>query len=171
MKLATHEATALALSYLLYRWTRGAVHPVALLYGALVSVVEQRLIDAVGHNIVCRRGRCYPARNKVHSLPAVVAIGLALSAPLLATGTPLPYALAPLAGLILHWVEDLVTEGGVYLLGGRVRLGGFSYDSHWVNSATLLSSIALLLLFPPQTSLAVVYWVASLGYVTAAITR
>ena len=169
MRLKTHESTALALSYLLYARTSPRPHPLQLFYGAVASVLAQRLLDGVGHTTVCRRGRCYPARNRMHSLPAVAALGLLLSTPLLLAGVHPPYALAPLAALLLHYLEDMVTEGGVYLGEGRVKLVGLRYDDPVANAAASLAFTILLFAAPPGSPVAAAYWAASLAYLLASL--
>jgi len=90
------------------------------------------------------RGRVIPVRNRVHSLPGVIALG-ALFGAYVGVTVSWKVAYAPLLALLLHYVEDLVTEGGVYLFGKRVRLGGISYDNLIANRLTVAAFFAAAL--------------------------
>jgi len=170
MKLATHVATALVASLI-----------VAVLLGARCDYVvyatffaavyaSQYALDAVGHTVRTIHGRRVPVRNRLHSLPGVTAWGAAWGAPFIIRGCP-ALAAGLLAGLLLHYVEDMVTESGVYLLGRRRRKAPvtFSYDDPWVNAAAIsvafLAGLALVAdKWPEMTQPQRVYAAAALLY-------
>ena len=107
------------------------------------AVLSQLAIDAFGHDWAWVRGRLVPRRNRLHSLPALTAMGLAVAAPMVASGAPPGVAAAALAPPILHWLTDLPTEGGVYLGSRRVRPPvSASYDSPAANMAAVLAAYA-----------------------------
>ena len=162
MRLKVHVATALAATVVIFD-VYGWPPPPAAAYALLAAVIGNLALDELGHTTRCYRGRCYPARNRLHSLPAVATLGLLLSMPLLGAGVAPPAALTPLVSLLIHWVEDLVTERGVYLAGRRVVLLGVRYDSPAANTAAVLASALALFLAPPQCS----DWLAAAGWAAA----
>jgi len=140
MKLRTHNAIALALGVQL-AVALGAQAPfVACMIYLVLLVISQILIDSIGHTWKTYRGRLYPARNKWHSLPGTIALGLLLGAP--------AWAFEPVLGagivvaLLAHLAADAVTEGGIYIRGRRFRppAGTVRYDDPWANRLAILLS-------------------------------
>jgi len=153
LKRATHIATALLVSALFVELAPPGCHSLLalLMYGAAVTL-SQIGIDAFGHTWVTYKGERFPRRNLLHSLPGVVAWGLGFGAPFLLS-CPL-YTLGVVAGMLVHWAEDLVTEGGVYLGKSRVRLPfRVRYDDPLANRAAILAFTALFLLFLRDSAL------------------
>lgn len=149
--------------------------PLVYLGAFALSVLEQDLIDAIGHTRkVSRSGVVYEARNRWHSLPGVVALGTIIGAPLAyVTGSWLLLALL-IAPLVLHWLEDLVTESGIYLFssGRRVRLPWrIPYNNVWANRLAVIALLApvLALYDPLRSSLSVLLYSVALLYSITAI--
>lgn len=153
MKLATHVATALSIALYVDGYAVQALpgYPDNILAraGWLVwSVVLQYAIDGVGHKYVKRRGVLVPARNRVHSLPVMIVLGVGSGAVFYGVLGWLALA-GGLAFTVLHYVEDLVTEGGVYLVGRRVRLPvRVTYDDTLVNRLAIVLAGLLLAEYP-----------------------
>lgn len=60
-----------------------------------------------------------------------------------------------IAPMILHWFEDLITEGGVYLFNTskRIRLSRrLKYDSAWLNRITIVICYIPAVLYYPAFS-------------------
>lgn len=172
MKLNTHIASALLASAAFVNVAPPECHTwlTLLMYGAAVFL-SQVGIDAFGHTWVTVRGARFPKRNLLHSLPGVVAWGLGLGAPFLFS-CPL-YTLGIVAGMLVHWAEDLVTEGGAYLWKARVRLPfRVRYDDPLANRAAIAALTLLYALvfgadlasFKALESPAGVYQLAALAY-------
>ncbi len=148
MRLSTHASTGASVSVIVAH-SLGARGVVPLTLAAALAAVLQYVIDAVGHSQGRRRGVVYPRRNRIHSLPGVLTLSLMVSLPALPVTGDMFTAIAAgvAASAVLHWLEDLVTEGGVYVLGKRIRVGGVPYDSHGVNLATKIVFLAMLWLY------------------------
>jgi len=139
VKLATHKATALLTT--LY-FVDGVDDPVALAMLYVAVIAGQHALDAFGHSWVTVRGKRFPRRNTLHSLPGVIAWGLLFGSPFAFNHPELTAAVV--AGMIVHYLEDAVTEGGVYLWKRRRRLPfRIDYDNPVVNKATILAFLAL----------------------------
>lgn len=143
MLLRTHVATALSMYLVIDAWL-ASTNPgyssnlVARLLMIFIVGFLQYFIDSIGHTWVKVGGRSFPARNKWHSLPGVLAISFAISMPLALVFGDYRIAIFPTASLLLHWLEDLVTEGGVYLGRKRIRLPFMiSYDNAFVNRTAI----------------------------------
>lgn len=152
MKIRTHVATALIVSYVIYYMKPCNGGLTELLSLLAISGLSQYFLDRIGHTIRTHGGVSYLARNAIHSLPGVTLLGLALGSPFL-LWCPL-YTLAVVIGMLLHLVEDMVTEGGVYLMGDRRRKlpVTFRYDDPLANRvAVLLAMILLSLTWPPSS--------------------
>lgn len=162
MLLRTHVATALSLTFLLdyyisYAYPDYGRNIIARLVVYATAVVLQYLIDSIGHTWR-RYGRyTYPARNRYHSLPAMILIGGGVGAVYSAITGVWALTAITTSVMLLHWVEDLVTEGGVYLFGRRVRLPWrfrIRYDNGIANrTAILLVFLPDVLLCNPFSSL------------------
>lgn len=153
MLLKTHASTALALSvivdnYLCHAVEGYSVNLVNRFFIIAISVLVQYIIDVAGHRWKNINGRSVPVRNKMHSVPALVMLSVALGAlPAYTTGSSL-VILVPLSATMLHWLEDLVTEGGVYIFKKRFRLPfRASYDSPRLNRATCVLFMVLLFIY------------------------
>lgn len=155
MLLKTHVATALLLTYIFdcyisqkYPFYASNLIARPIIYAT--SAILQYLLDQIGHSGMRYKDHVYPARNLYHSLPAVVLIGLA-------TGTSF-YLLLGIKDLLwlfvsvmlLHWLEDLVTEGGVYVGKKRIRLPRgmrIKYNSVGANRVAILVFLVLALTY------------------------
>jgi len=153
MLLSTHIATALVLAYVfdfymlkLYSFYGSNIMLRIAVY--VVAPILQMLIDAGGHEVGMYKGRAYFRRTPItHSLPAVFGIGLALGLPLaVITGIKyMPHYFV--SQLLKHWLEDLVTEGGVYIVRRRVRLASVSYRSAALNRLTIVTTLILATIY------------------------
>ena len=144
MKLKTHASTAIALTYMLDYYVASISPDYASATGVRILVYVtaaalQYIIDNIGHTWVRSGIYRFPKRNKLHSLPAMIAIGLGVGvAYAIATNLVEVLVFFP-AVMLLHWLEDLVTEGGVYLYQKRIRLPfRVRYDNVLVNRGTIL---------------------------------
>ena len=155
MLLKTHAATALSLTYLFdyYISLNNPAYKGSWITRIIVfatAVILQYFIDEIGHTWKRYGNFSYPARNKYHSLPTMVSIGAGIGvAYYIITDVPELIGLFS-SVMLLHWAEDLVTEGGVYLLGRKIRLPKalrVKYDNSLVNRATLLVVFAPIILF------------------------
>ena len=145
MKLVTHVATALSLSALIAILLRVQCGYVALAMYGVAVYASQHTLDMLGHTWVTYRGRRYPKRNRLHSLPGVVALGLLWGLPL-ATHGCWQLVAGVVAGTLLHYLEDAVTEAGVYIGKKRVRLPvRISYDNPFANMLAVSLTLAALL--------------------------
>jgi len=154
MLLKTHTAVAAVIAlYFDYRmclsYPSYASNILARIIMLFTAILLQLLIDEIGHNWVTVEGRNVPVRNKWHSLPGTLAIGLAAGLPfylILHVNT----VLVMFACVMLsHWLLDLVTEGGAYVVGRKVRTAGIRYDSIWWNRAGILVFSPLLVFVNP----------------------
>lgn len=153
MLLRTHVSTALSLSLVLDNWiaridpTYGKFYVVRA--GILLSVwILQHLIDSVGHTWKTYGKIRYPARNRWHSLPALLAMGLALGMPISALVNDYRVSVIYISVVVLHWIEDLFTESGVYFYKKRIKLPiRVSYDNVVINRATVLLFLGLIPLY------------------------
>jgi len=153
MLLSTHIATALVLAYVFdfymqQQYVSYASNIIMRIIIYAVAPIIQLLVDAGGHEVGVYRRRAYYVRTpRTHSIPAVVGIGLALGIPLaMITGIKyMPHYFVSL--LFLHWLEDLVTEGGVYIVWHRVRLATISYRSSILNRLTIAFVLALAVIY------------------------
>ena len=155
MLLKTHVATALLLAYIFdyhisYLHSVYASNIIARLFVYITSVILQYLIDQIGHTGIRHGDHVYPARNLYHSLPVVILIGAGVGIPyyLLLNVKELVYLF--ISVMLLHWLEDLVTEGGVYIWRKRVRLPRgmrIRYDSVRVNRLAILLLITVALIY------------------------
>jgi len=144
MLLRTHVATALSLTYMFDYYIQLGNHAyaeniIARVIVYATSVVLQYLIDQIGHTWKKYGKHAYPARNKYHSLPAMLGLGGVIGLLYyLVTGVEELVVLFA-SVMLLHWVEDLVTESGVYLFGRRIRLPfRVRYDNGAVNRVAIL---------------------------------
>ena len=147
MKLRAHVASALAVAYAVDQYLAGLSQAYASSVVARASLYAvyallQYVVDGVGHTWVRRGKRVYPRRNRLHSLPAMLAMAAAAGAPLYPALGPLALAVyAP--AMLVHWAEDAVTEGGVYLWRRRVRLPfRVRYDDPLANRAAIAAAYA-----------------------------
>lgn len=153
MKLATHTATALMLSvFVLFFTPTNCLSYVNLILYGLSVYFSQIGIDTFGHTWVTYHGVRFPRRNRLHSLPGILLWGLIFGSPFLLS---CPYlTVGVVLGMILHWLEDLVTEGGVYIGKKRIRLPfRVRYDNKFVNKGTILLFMFLSLAYfqlPPR---------------------
>ena len=158
MKLKTHAATAMLATLLFDALAQERVPGYAnhyILRAVLVAeaFILQYFIDALGHTVKKYNGRVYYARNRWHSLPAVVGMGLAAGLPLAVSTGVYVAAAAPVLALLVHLLEDVVTEGGVYAGGRKVRLGGVRYDSPIANRLAILAFfVPTVLVYPALSS-------------------
>lgn len=121
-------------------------------------VLSQQLIDSIGHSEKKVGKFVYQARNRWHSLPGVILLGLLIGlVPAYLAGSLLVLSVF-VAPLLIHWLEDLVTEGGVYVLGSRRRIRlpwRVRYDNPWANrAATLTLFVPMLALSKPFMNIA-----------------
>lgn len=151
MLLKTHVATAFALALVLDNMLCSdiiyatAYHVRAFLI--FLSAGIQLVLDQFGHRWKTIGDRRIPVRNKLHSLPAIILLTTLLGIPALVSNRPI-VLIIPLSAGILHWLEDLVTEGGVYMLGRRIRLPlRIGYDNPSVNRTVVVLFLALLLMY------------------------
>lgn len=151
--MKTHVSTALALSVVVDNYLCSVVDGyssayLVRFYLVSVSVVLQYVVDTVGHRWRNVAGRSVPVRNLVHSLPVLLLLSCVLGlASVYALGSPLVLTI-PVSSTVLHWLEDLVTEGGVYVFRKRVRLPvRFSYDNPFINRVVVALFAILLLSF------------------------
>jgi len=116
-----------------------------LIYGAAVYF-SQIGIDTFGHNWVSYNGIRFPKRNPLHSLPGILLWGLMFGLPFLFS---CPYFTAGIvAGMIVHWLEDMVTEGGVYIRKKRIKLPfGIKYNDPVANRVAILVFMVLFASF------------------------
>lgn len=153
MKLATHTATALLLSIIiLYYAPLHCVSYINLALYGLAIYFSQIGIDMFGHTWVTYRGMRFPRRNRLHSLPGIMLWGMVFGSPFLLSCPHL--SIGVLMGMFLHWLEDLVTEGGVYIGKKRIKLPfRVRYDNKFVNKGTIFIFMFLPLIYfqhPPQ---------------------
>lgn len=151
MKLRTHIASALIialaadhLSVTMVEGYRGEYIIRSVWF--ILAAITQCLIDSVGHSWVVVRRIRIPRRNRVHSLPVMLLMGLGLGALFYYFTGSQVLLVASVAITLIHWLEDLFTEGGVYLGKRRLRLPlSAKYDS------ALANRVALILLLPAFT--------------------
>jgi len=153
MKLKTHVSTGLVLAYMFdfYMLSLFPSYSSNILLRFTVYVLSpllQVLMDGVGHEVSSYHGKSYIARTpRTHSLLGIAGLTLAIGLPL-ALITQIEYMIYfVLSQLLLHWLEDLPTEGGVYLLFHRVRLGSISYNNIVLNRMTILLIFAVGVLY------------------------
>lgn len=150
MKLVTHTSTALISSAIVLNYSNCTEFTAIILYGIAVYFTQFAL-DTFGHTWVTYRGKRFPKRNALHSLPGIMGMGLVAGLPF-TFSCPL-LGLGIIVGLLVHWLEDLVTEGGVYLAGKRIRLPvRIEYDNVFINKLTILLFITLYFLTPTTTA-------------------
>lgn len=151
MLLKTHIATSMSLALIIDSWIASHSPEYSKLYiPRLVILIStwliQVIIDSIGHTWKTYGKLRYPARNRWHSLPFLIGLGLLLGVP---TGLLLDnyyVILIFLAVVLLHWFEDLFTESGVYVYTKRVRLPfRVTYDNQLVNRGTVLVFMLLVL--------------------------
>jgi len=122
------------------------------LAAVIAGIVVNVLIDVFGHE---QRLWAPPRRTRLtHSIPGTVLVSLAVAAPFIAAslvGDPLGLALASVAAGLSHWLSDLITPAGVYLVRRRVRVPLARYDNPIVNA--LLSLVGAYLLFESVAAL------------------
>jgi hypothetical protein len=142
--LKTHVATALSVTALIdfYISSHDSVYASNYILRLLIYYIVwalQTLIDGIGHNWNIIDGHRHPYRNRWHSLPSILGIGLSLGIPMGYYSGNYLVAAIPVVALLLHWLEDLVTESGVYVWKKRVRLPfRIRYNSRIVNRLTIL---------------------------------
>ena len=157
MKLSTHVVTGVETATII-TYTLGSRSLVDVTVVSVLAAVLQYFVDAVGHTPARVRGRIVPVRNMIHSLPGITILSLIVAS----TSYPVEgfnphiYIGVYAAGL-LHLVEDLVTEGGVYLFSRRriktpVTAG---YDTPTLNYAvkTVFTIVYVLFLVENTTSI------------------
>lgn len=174
MKLVTHIATALVASAIIAVLLDANCDYITMVMYGVAVYASQYMLDAVGHTWVTYRGHRYPKRNRLHSLPGVIGLGLAWGAPFAIRGC---YSLVAgiVAGMLLHYVEDAVTESGVYIGKKRVKLPvRISYDNPFANMAAISLTLAagLAVLSAKWSSLngpKMMYYLASLMYAFLAL--
>jgi len=179
MLLSTHIATGLLLAYVfdfyMVRICGNYAQNMLLRIAVYVfAPMIQVLMDAGGHEVGTYRGKTYYRRTPAtHSLPAVFGIGLALGLPL-AFVTGIRYMVHYFVSqLLLHWLEDLVTEGGVYIVRRRVRIASLSYRNALANRTTITLAVALTLLFtnPLADVITFTYFMAATTYAVYAFLK
>lgn len=153
MLLRTHMSTAFAVavvldSYLCSRIAGYSDYYLARVFLVSTSIILQYMVDAVGHRWKSFGWRRVPVRNVVHSLPVLLLFSVAIGvAPAYMLGSHLLLAV-PVSAALLHWAEDLVTEGGVYVFRRRLRLPlRISYDNPLVNRATVVAFAVIMFMF------------------------
>jgi len=136
------------------------------LYMFIAAYFFNYLIDIVGHSFREYNGRIYPARNKLHSLPVMTGISIALYSPTLyyyyfinrdiqMIWITLLYAF--LLALV-HFVEDAVTEAGVYVGDRKVRLPvRIRYDDPYANGVAKFVFLGLL-------AISFIYYINNIGF-------
>lgn len=127
---------------------------------ALLSMILSALIniaiDAAGHTR--RNGRVF-RRKATHSfdiiVPAGALLGFSVALSLgLAPADSLRAAAAVGAGAASHLVLDMLTPGGVYLRGRRVRLPLFNWDNPEVNLVFTMAGLLALIAVAQEYSAA-----------------
>lgn len=169
MKLATHIASALLVSAIFVKLspTSCQTYLTLLMYGIAVYL-SQIGIDTFGHTWVSYRGIRFPKRNRLHSLPGIILWGFLFGLPFIIS-CPL-YTIGLVVGMLIHWIEDMVTEGGVYIGKNRVKLPfRIRYDDPVANRVAILSFIVifLILLFQDILNPSAVEPPASVYYLVA----
>ncbi len=122
----------------------------------ILATLANYLIDAVGHSATSHGTR----RNCIHSLLGVTLILATIFAMLVIFSIfapppiPLEMLLGPRTiasvalGTYLHLLLDAFTEGGIYPLypvsRKRFAVAHLDYDNPWINVATIIASLALL---------------------------
>ena len=121
------------------------------MYGAVIYI-SQFGIDTFGHTWVSYHGKRFPKRNKLHSLIGIIGWGFVFGIPFLLS-CPL-FTFAVVIGMIIHYFEDFLTEGGVYFGKRRIRTPlWIDYDNKIANKVTILSFlIPVLFLFSSNLS-------------------
>lgn len=153
MLLKTHVSTALALSIVIDNYLSHSVESYSSnllirFFVIAVSVILQYIIDITGHKWKNIGGRSVPVRNMLHSIITLVAMSIIVGfGPAYITKTS-RVILVPLSATLLHWAEDLVTEGGVYVFNTRIRLPfRVSYDNPGVNRVTVFLFMIVLAMY------------------------
>ncbi len=119
--------------------------PCALIALALSFMIHP-VVDGFSH-AASPRGRY---RTKLlHSaetlIPVSASLGYILSAPVFGAKCGLISALAVAISALTHWLTDMITPGGVYLLGRRVRLPIFRWDDPGANAGFTILGVSLLI--------------------------
>ncbi|MCE4612420.1 MAG: metal-dependent hydrolase [Desulfurococcales archaeon] len=106
-----------------------------------ISALHHPIIDYASH----RHGR---RTILFHSIIGAVFLALATSIPFLLflpPGIVFPLVVASMASCVSHWLLDLITIGGVYVVRGRVSLKLFRYDDPLPNISFQAMGFLLLL--------------------------
>ena len=144
MMLRTHAATALSLALILDYWIASSNPHYRDAYIARIIILAsawlyQYLIDNIGHTWKTYGRIRYPARNKWHSLPMLALLASLMGIPASILLRDYRVEILYLAIVVLHWLEDLVTESGVYFYKKRIRLPiRISYNNTWINRLTIV---------------------------------
>jgi len=113
----------------------------AVASGLLANII----VDVFGHEKKLWRP---PRRTRLtHSLPGVILASLAPAALIIVAlrpGDPQAIAAASIAAGLSHWLADLITPAGVYLLHRRIRAPIARYDNPWANALLTLLGVLLL---------------------------
>lgn len=154
MQLKTHASSALIVMLLFdaYMQKNTAGYSSEYLLRLMLFVVAfllQYFIDTVGHTVKRYKDRTYYTRNKWHSLPAVLALGIAVGIPFAILSGIYIVALAPVLALLIHLLEDFITEGGVYIGKRKMRVAKIKYDNPLINRlAIIVLLIPAFIYFP-----------------------
>jgi hypothetical protein len=122
---------------------------VDILMVIFTSTTLQIILDVFGHTTYIRNNRQIYRRNLLHSLPGVILLGtiggtltsLLLQKPIQPTKiTKNPYITPLTLSTLTHWIEDLITEGGTYILTKRIKphKQRIPYGSDTLNTSTIL---------------------------------
>ena len=147
MKLSTHVVSGIVTAFLVFLVFE-PTNNMGLLIAGLIGMVNQVLIDSIGHETrMGKRGVIY-RRNRWHSIPGIVLLSFITVVPTIFMDQSgfLHILFSSLSASFIHYVEDLVTEGGVFIGGSRKRIGGVPYDDPLVNIAVKVM-FTLLFLF------------------------
>ena len=135
MKLLTHVSSSLLMS-LWFVSNNDSLEDLGILF--IILVISNYSLDTFGHRWISIHGRMIPARNRLHSLLGVTLWGILFGIVFLVKGNIRLFT-AVLIAMYIHYLEDAVTEGGVYLSGKKRRLPiRVSYDNPLVNKFTIL---------------------------------
>jgi len=176
LRLRTHIATSLAIAYLVDAYVAAhdpeyAQHILTRIAWYIIAVIIQYVIDAYGHTWIEWGKRIIPVRNRFHSLPAILALGLSVGLLVLSATHHKEHLLGSVGFTVSHWLEDAVTEAGVYIGRKRVRLPiRIPYDSVKANRITVLASATLVLLpGPPRDTYTLIFFIAVILYILSSL--
>lgn len=146
MKLNTHIAMGVGVASLL----PSLLACDALCFGLSIILggVAHPLVDGLSHEW---RGKTIRRDPLLHSVEGSFALSALLTSLLSLTPAPLPLLSWTVvfssvwASLLSHLLLDSLTPAGVYVMGRKVSLAGFRYDSLGLNALFSLLGLALFL--------------------------